>query len=221
MTTVYTGNTSAIGGQPAMRSMPRVFLGMGHDPMYTLPDCHLNSSTATSPQNMGTFGPLPSTYQAAYGVTLPPDQCVWSQARDCLWSFSCPHPPDSYNRDPGSANGAPWVTSSCPYRNYNCQEEGTGNQTLQGKASGVPGKGQDWPFDPEPLGHKDLQAAALRKVYPLEHLLLCTVAWQKVTPLEYPLLYTLVRSTCATCKSCHSSFATNNCVLYTRYTHTR
>ncbi len=222
VTTVYTGDTFAIRGQPTVCSMPGIFLGMGSDPAHTLPNCLLNSSTATSPQNMGTLRLLPSIYQAAYSLTLPPDQCGWSQTCDCPGTFSCPRPPDSYNRDPGSTNSAPWVTSSCLYRNYNCQEEGTGNQTLQGKSRGVPGKGQNWPFDPGQLGHKDLQAAALQKVSLLEHLLLRTVAWQKVTPLEYPLLYyTLVRATCTTCKSCHGSFTTNNCVLYMWYTHTR
>ncbi len=129
--------------------------------------------------------------------------------------------------------------SSHLYRNHNGQEEGTGNQALQGKSGGVPGKGQDWPFDPGPVGHKDrAQATALQKVFPLgrlwlhtaasqkvsllEHLRLHMAALQKVSPLEYPLLfYTLIRSAHATHKSCHGSFVTNNCALYTQYTHTR
>ncbi len=123
-----------------------------------------------------------------------------------------------------SAALVPLTPTSCLYRYYNCQEEGRGNQTLQGKRSGVPGKGQDWPFDPGPLGHKDLlQANALQKVFPLEHLLLHRAASQKVSPLEYlPLCYihtlhyyllhallttlgssrsqqVTVRSTCSTC----------------------
>ncbi len=207
VTTVSAGNTSAIRGQPATCQMLRVFPGMGLGSTHTLADCCFNSSTATlSLQNMGTFRPLPSTCQATCSPTLLPVQCGWLQFCDLPWSGSpdCPRLPDHYSRDCSLANGTPSVTLICP---SNCLEEGTGNQMLQGKSGGDLAKGQNWPFDPRPLGHEDpLHTAASQRVYPLEYLLLC---------------YTSTFTTCVTHESQLVSFTTRDCVPYMQCTHMR
>ncbi len=135
-TTVLIGNTSAIGGQPATFPTSVVLPGMGFGSSHTLSKCCFNSSTAPlSLQNVGTYCPLQSTWQAVCSLSLLPVQHGWLQFCNIplSGSFCCSHFPDFHSRDLGSANGAPLVMLGCPYELHNCQEECTGIQCYRGE----------------------------------------------------------------------------------------
>ncbi len=117
-----------------------------------------------------------------------------------------------YVGDTSSVSDTPFMALGHLHKLYNGQEEVTGNQVLQGENRGDPGKCQNWPFDPGPLGHKDLLHTATW-VSPFERPLLHTAAWQRVSPLECPSLHTFAMALHTAAEHSVSSCCSNAILL--------